>query len=214
MIYQEGMRFGRLSLISKTDQRVGGSVVWKCRCDCGKIVEVSSRDLGRGAVKSCGCLKKERLNLIGKKFGSLTVISRITSGSHALWECKCDCGHFVTVRGDSLTRGKTISCGCSKSGPQKAKQMFDGRKIVDHTSEVFFNGTVSKNSRTRINGVTVVNGKYRAYIGYKNKLYYLISTSDISLAKMVRAEADEAVKNGTFEQWISSFCKKGGRDGK
>lgn len=76
---------------------------------------------------------------------------------------------------------------------------------MDHTSNVFFKGTVSKNSITGINGVTVVKGKYRGYIGYKNKIYHLVTSNDLSIAKQARVEAEKAVKNGTFEEWISAL---------
>lgn len=79
---------------------------------------------------------------------------------------------------------------------------------MDHTSNVFFKGTVSKNSITGINGVTVVRGKYRAYIGYKNKIYHLVTSNDLSIAKQARVEAEKAVKNGTFEEWISVLKKE------
>lgn len=33
--------------------------VWKCKCDCGNYIEVSSDKLTTGNTKSCGCLHKE-----------------------------------------------------------------------------------------------------------------------------------------------------------
>ena len=44
-----------------------------------------------------------------------------------MWNCKCSCGAFTTVRGQSLKSGNTNSCGCIKSlGEQKiAKMLFD-----------------------------------------------------------------------------------------
>lgn len=95
-----------------------------------------------------------------------------------------------------------------KKSDVKAKQLESGRALVDHTSPVFFKGTVSKNSRTGINGVTIVKGKYVAYIGYKNKTYRLITTDDIKIAQDIRKEADEAVKNGEFKQWIDELKKE------
>lgn len=56
-----------------------------------------------------------RLNLVGKRFTRLTVISDI--GNHpttgeSYWECKCDCGKTTKVTGYCLTSGNTKSCGC------------------------------------------------------------------------------------------------------
>ena len=54
-------KFGRLTVLSRTSKTSdGGSVVWKCKCDCGNIVEVSSRRLRNNITLSCGCLQKER----------------------------------------------------------------------------------------------------------------------------------------------------------
>ena len=56
-------------------------------------------------------------NLIGKKFGKLTVIKKDTTqvkrnGESIFWICKCDCGKTTSVRSKSLRRGETKSCGC------------------------------------------------------------------------------------------------------
>ena len=55
-------RFCRLIVVEKTDRRSGsnGSIVWKCKCDCGKETFVSSDNLRSGNTTSCGCLQKER----------------------------------------------------------------------------------------------------------------------------------------------------------
>lgn len=54
-----GQRFGRLVVISKEGQGVGGVYLWKCRCDCGNEKTVSSRSLKNGHTRSCGCLNRE-----------------------------------------------------------------------------------------------------------------------------------------------------------
>lgn len=57
-------------------------------------------------------------NLVGQKFGRLKVISRAEdnvskSGYRTvMWNCICDCGNQVTVRGKSLKNGDSKSCGC------------------------------------------------------------------------------------------------------
>lgn len=55
-------------------------------------------------------------DLVGQKFGRLTVIelSHQDKNKTAYWECKCDCGNeeTKTVRGSQLTGGGTKSCGC------------------------------------------------------------------------------------------------------
>ena len=36
--------------------------MWRCRCECGNIVEVNGDSLKKGTSKSCGCLAKELLS--------------------------------------------------------------------------------------------------------------------------------------------------------
>jgi hypothetical protein len=51
-------KFGLLTVIEKTNDRKNGSVVWKCKCDCGNICYIPARCLVTGNTKSCGCIKK------------------------------------------------------------------------------------------------------------------------------------------------------------
>ena len=54
------------------------------------------------------------LDLTGKRFGRLTVVSRAenSKSGKTRWHCKCDCGNECVVHGDSLKSGNTKSCGC------------------------------------------------------------------------------------------------------
>lgn len=56
----------------------------------------------------------KRNQIIGKKFGKLTVISDKgnTKAGHSKWLCKCDCGKEVVRTATSLLRSKNSSCGC------------------------------------------------------------------------------------------------------
>ena len=54
-----GKRFGRLVAIEPTKERKNGSIIWKCKCDCGNIHHVPTRFLNSNEVKSCGCLRNE-----------------------------------------------------------------------------------------------------------------------------------------------------------
>ena len=53
-------------------------------------------------------------NLIGNRFGKLTVVSQNGKNKHGniLWLCKCDCGNEHTVPSGKLIQGKSKSCGC------------------------------------------------------------------------------------------------------
>lgn len=125
-----GQKFGRLTVLEKDANRITKSgSYWICQCECGKIKSIKSSSLRRGEIQSCGCLRNERSkaakeelglvdNLVGQKFGFLTVISKSEqrgSGGEVYWNCVCDCGKTTTVRGHSLKRkdeNRTVSCGC------------------------------------------------------------------------------------------------------
>lgn len=54
------------------------------------------------------------IDLTGERYGRLVVLTRgeNSNSGRTLWLCKCDCGNIVTVSGNDLRRGKTMSCGC------------------------------------------------------------------------------------------------------
>ena len=54
-----GQRFGRLTVLYKTDKTKYGKALWHCKCDCGNFKDTISTSLKNGDVKSCGCLQKE-----------------------------------------------------------------------------------------------------------------------------------------------------------
>lgn len=132
-----GKRFGRLVVLEKAESR-NGKTYWKCHCDCGKEKEVYSFALTSGHTNSCGCLKSEttsKMNtdsaedLMGKKFGRLTVIERngYTNGKRRLptWLCQCDCGEMTIRTGKALK--DTFNSGCDR-----CKYLYDdlfGRKF-------------------------------------------------------------------------------------
>lgn len=62
-------KVGRLTAIEPTVDRDknNGSVIWKCKCECGNIAYVSAYNLERKAVRSCGCLGTEN----SKKNGTI-----------------------------------------------------------------------------------------------------------------------------------------------
>lgn len=53
------VRFGSLIALEPTEKRDSNrSVIWKCECDCGNIIEISSHALSQGQ-RSCGCVKSK-----------------------------------------------------------------------------------------------------------------------------------------------------------
>ena len=118
-----GQKFGKLTAIRPTSKRVFGCIVWECLCDCGNTTYVRAALLKSGNTKSCGCAKTIRKdnNLLGQKFGMLTVIKPIETRYHGtiIWECRCECGNTVYARTTFLKSGKKKSCGCVKTARLK-----------------------------------------------------------------------------------------------
>lgn len=62
-----------------------------------------------------------RVNLIGRRFGSLIVIGEFkgnlegdTTTKGIKWDCRCDCGRRIVTWGRFLTKGDKTSCGCHR----------------------------------------------------------------------------------------------------
>lgn len=102
-----------------------------CQCDCGKkeLISLEGQSITRTnhPTKSCGCQRIKanndrkgkacnRNDLVGQKFGRLTVLSKSNNRSgerkKIMWYCKCDCGNYVDVTGECLKSEVTKSCGC------------------------------------------------------------------------------------------------------
>lgn len=115
-----GQRFGHLTVQYDTGERFHRSIVWMCKCDCGREHKATSNNLNGGNVKSCGGQKcpyhRTYKDLTGQKFGHLTAMYPTTmkDGSHMYWMCKCDCGNpeLKEVASNHLQRGSVQSCGC------------------------------------------------------------------------------------------------------
>lgn len=110
-INMTGQQIGKLLIIERYDSTKHG-VKWKCLCDCGGEFIFSGLALRRGITKSCNSCTKGG-NVLGEKFGRLTVIKKygISKRGHATWLCKCDCGNEIVYTTSSLRSG-TKSCGC------------------------------------------------------------------------------------------------------
>lgn len=78
-------RYGRLTVIREVKKR-NKRGYWECLCDCGKKKIIQIRHLRSGHTKSCGCLS--RSNLVGNKYGNLTVIKSARVGLTGLTAVK------------------------------------------------------------------------------------------------------------------------------
>lgn len=70
------------------------------------------------------------VDIIGQRFGRLTVIARQGRDNHyqATWLCLCDCGKECVCRGHDLRRGRTKSCGCLCIDDAKIRFITHGKR--------------------------------------------------------------------------------------
>lgn len=85
-----GQQFGRLTVIARAAGRMyGNKVAWQCSCECGGTVTTIGHSLRRGAVSSCGCLRRNDHPHIGYEAAHLRVSQ--AKGAAAQHQC-VDCG--------------------------------------------------------------------------------------------------------------------------
>ncbi len=203
------MRFGKLTVLEKTDQLQDNYRVWRCRCDCGGEICVNTKRLMRGTVRDCGCVPKENArrgnvaeDLTGQRFGGLTVLRRgENKNGRTAWVCKCDCGNEKTVTAHDLKAGKVKSCGCLKSENQKniSKQLH----MVDGTCvEILEKRKYRRDNTSGFRGVyQLKNRKYRVDIGFKGKRFYLGCFEDYDDAVAARLNAERLIHEGFCDAW-------------
>lgn len=80
------------------------------------------------------------IDLLGLKWGKLTVVERLGSRSGQVWwKCSCECGGTTELPTSACTRGRTRSCGClmHKGKPlDLTGQVLGGRKVLRRAPSV------------------------------------------------------------------------------
>lgn len=153
----EGKKFGRLTVLYRNGSNRSQRSVWHCKCECGNELDVSSSNLTNGTVQSCGCLRRETaknlnfINLIGMKFGLLTVLEDLGSDNEKqnhYWKCQCDCGNITVVSTGDLKSGHTKSCGCmrkSSYSEERIKQILEEHDINFIYNKAYFKDLILPN---------------------------------------------------------------------
>ena len=174
----KGQKFNSLEDIERIPQT--SPVQWKCRCDCGKIVNVRGAYLRNGQTKSCGCERvkagriqgKKNINdLTGQIFGFLTVVKDTgkRQNKNVIWLCKCKCGNETEVITSNLHDGSTQSCGCIKKsfGEEKIESILKENNI-QYVSEF----CVSELNKARFDFALLENGIIKRIIEFDGEHHY------------------------------------------
>lgn len=116
-----GQTFGYLSVIKYIGNNKHNKALWLCKClNCYNFKIALSSNLINKKTMSCGCYRREKLsknrkdNLVGQKFGRLTVVKEVRKAGvkQLFWLCECSCGGETITTGSRLKSGATQSCGC------------------------------------------------------------------------------------------------------
>lgn len=185
IIDETGKHYGKLTVISQTENREFGSVKWLCKCECGNYCEVAGDALRQGQTQSCGCLIKERSreanlkNIAGQKFGKLTVleIDEQTSAEkdRVFWKCQCDCGKITSIYSSNLINGITKSCGCIRSsyGEEQIEKILI-KNNINYCKEYTFSDLHTNNVPLRFD-FAIFNKQHQLIqlIEYDGKQHYI-----------------------------------------
>lgn len=125
----------------------------------------------------------KKIELTGLRFGRLTVIKEdepyYTSGGNrkVRWICRCDCGNELSVVGERLRNGNTMSCGCYqvyRAREANSKNLIGkkfGRLVVVGKADDYKNEKYSKScwickcicgKETIVRGNSLISGKTKS----------------------------------------------------
>jgi len=147
-----------------------------------------------------------------RRFGRWEVLKKTSErrNGQIMYLCRCECGIERLVDANSLTRGKSRSCGCLRS--DIVSEMDNNRKLgrealirmnVDGTiiSSIDEKRKLNKNSGTGVRGVSKLGGRYRAYISLRRKRQYLGIFVTLEDAAAARKEAERRLYKPVVETW-------------
>lgn len=201
VIDMTGQKFGRLTVIERDfNTNTNHKAYWICQCNCGKIISVRGQDLRQGKTLSCGCYSKEinsiktTPNMIGQKYGKLTVIERIGSkNNRSLWKCQCDCGKIINVPRDSLIRGNTQSCGCILSQGENIIAKLLDEQGIKYKQQYTFSDLVGKNNtKLRFDfGILDEDETLKYLIEFQGEQHFIPFKNDTEEIFQLRQEYDK-----------------------
>jgi len=137
-------------------------------------------------------------DLTGQLFGYLTALEPTPKRyrKDVIWRCRCKCGTEIEMTATRLLSGNTLSCGCLRTDNlQSANQYIAGTNL----RQALENKVESSRAKSGYTGVVPRNGKWRAQIGYKGKVYYLGSYSRLEDAVKARTRAKELIQEEALE---------------
>jgi hypothetical protein len=212
-----GSVYGNLTIVEKfyhTDSKGRKTQFYRCKCNCGNIIESAKHSILKGLTTSCGCqssrnkLREKRIEIgsktdpeIGQRFGSLTVIRIIipekgTGGDrNRKIECKCDCGNIVVVNKQHLLNGHYKTCG---NCPNIFPQWFIDRLVNEKDKENAIEGRLNTQDKVLIkcavcgkptyirpHNILILRDQIQKRIGMCNECSHHTSSEEIEIRDFI-----------------------------
>lgn len=121
-----GQKFGKWTVLHKSETKQKGMTLWRCQCQCGHVQDIASTVLRSKYVPKCELCEgnqhkkgRQLIDLSGQVFGMWKVLNRDEANDKigkTMWECKClQCGKVFSVNSQALRTGKSKACrSCSR----------------------------------------------------------------------------------------------------
>lgn len=120
-------------------------VRWHCKCNCGNEFDVISDNLKRRPNMTCNeCANKRRsdnnrINVVGNKYGRLTILAVIPGTHPTRVRCECDCGNEHVGSQSDIVTGHTQSCGCLQKERASESNIKDWTGVMSEYGVEFLN---------------------------------------------------------------------------
>ena len=137
-------------------------------------------------------------DLTGQKIGKLTVLKKSEkSGRRLYWECQCECGKIIIVKGDHLRQRNQLSCGCLSSKGEAIIAELLSQNNYQFITQYRFDDFVSdyNNIPYRFDFAVFQNNKLSYLIEYDGEQHYYYQTTSTSWNSKENFEKTQILDN-------------------
>lgn len=212
--WKEGEKTGKITILKRGDRDEHGYRHFKVQCECGEKFDCIHQTVSyysRHGCPKCSAMDRARKKVapyIGKTYGALEIIKYDENKSNARHVtcvvCKCKkCGNITSDSLAVVIKHKRSGCKkCGMTGLAQGRDMLKEHSVCGtQTYCLRFGKNANKNSTTGVNGVSLAkSGRYRAYINFQRKQYYLGEYDKIEDAAAARKIAEQKIY-GDFLKW-------------